>query len=187
MKSQTLTLNKILFFSDVEIAADYIFWNVEHMCRKYAKLAAYSIFFHPSAVMPIFLYSIYCIVVGTFDATKFRLPFYIVLPFGTQTIWGFHILCLVEYNIGISYVYCMLSIASYFVCSCFYVDALCEYFEYLIGSVENTVKQSELVKKNAWKTLKLHQKAIDQMKKAIELHVNILEYVFLRVYSEYYS
>lgn len=149
------------------------------MCRKYAKLAAYFIFFHPSAVLPIFVYSIYCIFVGSFDATKLKLPFNIILPFDTQTIWGFHILCFVQYNIGISYVFCMLSISSYFVCSCFYIDALCEYFEYLIGCVEKTVKRNVHDKKDVWKTVKLHQKAISQMKKAIELHVNILEYVIV--------
>lgn len=168
--------NELGLLPDDDLEGSFIYWEVEQKCRKYAKAAAIFVIMHPSAIMPTFLYSIYCVAIGSFDASKLFLPFHLMVPFNIQSIWGWYLLCMIQYNLGMVYIFCMVSIISYFVCCCFYIDASCEYFGHLIRSMDGLISRTHKTK-DMWKLLKMYRKATGKIKKAVELHVNILTYV----------
>lgn len=167
-------LNWNLVFAATDGEEASIYRNVEEKCRKIAKMAAYFVLVHPSAVVPTVIYSVICIANGTFDVSKFFLPFHMAIPFDTTKMFGFYALCAFQYNLGLVYIFCMISTTSYFVCCCLYVEAICNQFNCLIQSFGRTFLRCQK-KKNDEEFHALWNKAINEIKSAVELHVGILE------------
>lgn len=165
---------KIISFSaGVDFEVSSIYWNVEEKCRKIAKMTALFVLVHPSAVLPTIIYSVVCIARDNFDASKFFLPFHLVVPFDSTTMCGFYALCTIQYSAGASYIFCIASILSYFVCCCLYVEAICNQFNYSIQLLDQLIIRKQMKDDKDVQTL--FKNAINQIKKAVELHVEILE------------
>lgn len=130
--------------------------------------------FHQSTYVASLFYSIYCIWVGNVDTSTWFLPFHMVVPFDTQTIWGWYIFLLLQFNISLAYITCMIAITSYFLCSCAYIEATRDHFTSLIHSIRANVERKE-IERNLQKNKKICQKIKDELNEAIEFHTKIIE------------
>lgn len=68
----------------------------------------------------------------------------------------------------------MVSTSSYFVCSCLYIDTICDHFEILIHSIENDVEES-LKENKPPLSRKIGQRVKNIVIEAINIHVKALE------------
>lgn len=117
-----------------------IYWAIEQKCRKCTKIIA----FYPLIMMFVAaaFYSIYCILTGNLDTTTWILPYKLSVPFDTRTIHGWYCLWFIQTNVGISYSVVMVTISTYFACCCFYIDGICEHFDYLIHSINQHMESN---------------------------------------------
>lgn len=140
-----------------------MYWENEQKCRKFTTIMSYYVFAHQSIVMASLCYSIYCICIGNWDTSTFVLAFNIVVPFNTRHLFGWYIQWLIQLCMSISYVLCVVSVTSYFVCCCFYVQAICDHFNLLIDSIDqNDEPCAERIQET-------------KMTEAIEIHVKVFE------------
>lgn len=148
-----------------------IYWKTERKCRKLTKLMPC----YPLMLMFVaaVLYSIYCMITGNRDTTTWILPYKMSVPFNTRTIHGWYILWFVQSNTGLSYSLVMVTISSYFVCCCFYIEALCDHFDYLIHSLKDVTEENEAIK-NFQEKMQTIKNTISQ---AVCIHIKVFEYV----------
>lgn len=92
-------------------------------------------------VFPLF-YSIYCICLGNFDTSTYYLPLRTATPFNNDSLLGWYQIYLIQFCAGITYMFSMVA-TLYFVGCCFYLEALCDHFDYLIESIDNEFHQDE--------------------------------------------
>lgn len=142
-----------------------MYWKNEQKCRKFTKIMTYYVLLHQSIVMACLFYSIYCITVGNLDTSTWVIAFNIVVPFDTQSLFGWYLQWLIQLSMSISYVLSVVSVTSYFVCCCFYIQTICDHFDMLVKSIEQ--KDGEIGERTQEK------KIIE----AIEIHVKVFEYV----------
>lgn len=111
-----------------------IYWNTERKCRQLTKLMP----LYPLMLMFVaaILYSFYCLLTGNLDTTTWILPYRMSVPFNTKPIHGWYLFWFLQANTGMSYSLVMVTISSYFVCCCFYIEAVCKHFDYLIYSLK---------------------------------------------------
>lgn len=140
-----------------------MYWENEQKCQKFTKWFFYYVFAHQSIVMASLCYSFYCIFVGNRDTSTFVLAFNIVVPFDTRHLFGWYVQWLIQLSMSISYVLSVVSVTSYFVCCCLYVQAICDHFNLLINSIDqNGEPYDERIQKT-------------EMIEAIEIHVKVFE------------
>ncbi|XP_055305885.1 odorant receptor 22c-like [Sitodiplosis mosellana] len=144
------------------------------MCRKYTKLIFGYIFCHQSTFGAALLYSFYLIRFGNFDTSTWFLPFTMVVPFDTSSVEGWYWFWFIQFSASLSYIMCMVSVSSYFMCCCFYIEAICDRFGVIINSIRKSVKQNQ-IEKDKPKFLENRSKIRDQIHDAIDLHVNIFQ------------
>lgn len=154
------------------------------MCRKQTKIMGFYIFVNQSTYVTASLYSIYCMISGNWDAKTWPLPFDFSVPFNDRTVWGWYIVCLLQFNLSLCYAFGLISVSSYYFCSCKYIITLCEHMRILIHSATTIFapKDEDTVSK---KTKKLFDnmknepqsllEAQNQLKRAIELNLKIFE------------
>lgn len=150
-----------------------IYWINEQKCQKYTKRIAYYLFFHMSIFFLNFLNAIINIILGNLNTSTWSLSFTMSVPFDKTCVWGWLLTSFIEINTAISYSFCMVSITSYFICCCFYIEALCEHFDALIKLSGNEVER--IREKNQQITGKFYLKAHNQLSEAVKLHVKIFE------------
>lgn len=136
-------LNQIknIFFQtahDVEIVD--LYRKNEQKCYKYSRRASLYIIFNQISFISSFVYSIFMLLTSTFDASKLLLPFNFVVPFNTQTLWGWYLMWFLQFNTGISYIFSTVSVISYFMCCCYYIGAICDHFDILIEMIKNDLE-----------------------------------------------
>lgn len=151
-----------------------IYWTTEQNCRKYTKLIFSYIFCHQSTFGAALCFSFYCLYTGNFDTSTWFLPFAMVVPFDTSTFEGWYLFLFIQISISFSYITCMVSISSYFVCSGFYIEAICDHFAFLIYSIQETIKINRN-ENDQKKILRNHLKIKDKIQEAIGIHVDIYE------------
>lgn len=182
MKDQKSTIYIIFFscfffvflFSADGTEASEIYWDTEKKCRKYTKIIVNYVFSHQTMIMCSLLYSVYCICHGNFDTSTWPLIFNMVVPFDTSTIWGWYLLWFLQFNIGLSYALCVVSVASYFMSCCFYITSICDDFKFLMRSINTNIKLNQN-EKNPREHEKNSRKIQNQMHKLVELHVKMYE------------
>lgn len=131
----TISLKNFIADDRSEIAN--IYWNTEQRCIKIAKLMPC----YPAMLMFLgaLIYSFYCLHVGNRDTSTWILPYKISLPFVDDIYWnsihGWYLLWFIQANLALSYSLIMVLISAYFVCCCFYIEALCKHFTHLIHSL----------------------------------------------------
>lgn len=151
-----------------------IYWNIEQNCRKYTKLLFSYIFCHQTTFGAALCFSFYCLYTGNLDTSTWFLPFAMVVPFDTSTFEGWYLFWLIQFNISLSYITCMVSISSYFFCSGFYIEAFCDHFAFLINSIQKTVERNRN-EKDQKEIHENHLKIKDKIQEAIDIHVNIYQ------------
>lgn len=109
---------------------------------------------------------------GTFDPSALPLPYYMIVPFDTTTIWGWYLLWFIQCMMSSTYAVCVLSTTSYFICNCIYIGTICEHFDLLFASLEKDVEQ---IRNRNSNFIRLRDKALKCLHQAIEIHVKVYE------------
>lgn len=150
-----------------------IYWRIEQKCRKCTKLIA----FYPLNLMFLaaVLYSIYCISIGNLDTSTWILPYTLSVPFNTRSIHGWYALWFIQTQIGISYSAVLVTISTYFVCCCFYIVGLCENFDYLINTLEESDEASNGQTENAMSNKQRIRIMKVNFSKSVIIHNKIFE------------
>lgn len=154
-----------------------IYWNAEKKCRKYTKILACFIPLNQLIYGTAFILSFYKIFIGHLDTSTWVLPFSLSVPFNTETIFGWYILCSIQFVMAFSYSSCISTTTSYFISSCFYIDAICDHFDSLIDSIKDDTQQTDEVKRfNPIKsTKKMYGNFELKFRKAVEINVKLYE------------
>lgn len=97
-----------------------------------------------------------------------------VVPFDTRTLYGWYLLWFFQFNLGLSYALCYISVTSYFLCCGFYIIALCDDFKLSIKLIGATIELNQN-EKNSQNYEENYRKIKKQMKKLVEIHVKIFE------------
>lgn len=151
-----------------------IYWKNEQKCRKYTKIIAYYVFFNQTAYMMVLISPIYSIAIGNINPSNWKLMYDLILPFDKSQLFGWFVHYFAQFNVGLTYSLILVSVTSYFVCCCFYIDSTCEHFDILINSIRNSIQfndtEDETMKVSAnWRKVK------QQLSEAVNLHVDIFE------------
>lgn len=150
------------------------YWSVEQKCRKYTQnILLYLVPQHVMFVIAILKCS-YDIIRGHYDTSAWNLPLHISVPFNTETFSGWLLLLFIQLNISMGYSLTMISVTSYFICCCFYLDAICCHFDMLINTVKKDVENNQ-VEKVYFKYRKREQQIRKNLHNAIEVHGNVYE------------
>ena len=70
----------------------------------------------------------------------------------------------------------MVSVSSYFVCCCLYIETICDNFAAIIVSIQKLIERNQ-IENNKRKILENQIKIKYQIRDAVELHVNIFRWV----------
>lgn len=162
-----------------------IYWKTEEKCRKVTKLMPC----YPLILMFVaaVIYSIYCMLTGNRDTTTWILPYRMIVPFDTVSIHGWYLLWFIQSNVGFSYSVVMVTISSYFACCCFYIQTLCDHFEYLIDSLKNIVEENP-AKGNVSLSERKRLKMKETLSQAVCIHIKTFEFVnFTLQYLNHFS
>lgn len=151
------------------------YWKIEQKCRQYTKYTFIYNYYQNSIFVICFIYATFRIwSLGDEDASAFYLPYILSVPFNSQTLLGWHLELIVQFNGGISYSLPLVTATCYFVCCNFYVGAICDHFDMILNSIEkNVVKlRNETNTNNRQKIQgKIDKKTI----KLVDIHNEIFE------------
>lgn len=163
---------------DNNILATY--WNAEQKCRDYATRFACYVPINVGVAVAALFHSIYCILIGNYDTSAWILPVELIVPFSTQSIWGWYLLWFINFNIMFFYSADMSSITAYFLSCCVYIGAISDHFDLLYNSIVDDVERNQN-EKNPIKYGRRYQKIKEQMSKLVEVHVHLFEYVLFSI------
>lgn len=162
------------FFSEYENDEVYnIYWINEQKCRKYIKVIGSYVILPASGFIIVFMHAVGCIAFGIYDTSLWHLIMFTTQPFSSTHVYGWFATWLLQLSMTLAYGACMISITSYFMSCCFYIDAMCKHFQLLLNAVKQSVetKVSQNIgmsNTKCWDNTKL-------LCKAIECHIKILE------------
>lgn len=156
----------ILFVSVADEGISAIYWKNEQKCRQFTSGMISIVFFQQTTFFGSFVYSIYCVWNGDYDTSKWILLFNLIVSFETSTLWGWYLIWFIQVNMAVIYVLGMITTTSYFVCSCFYIEAICDHFAQLLHSTSNVIKRNK-----SQRNLKTREKLFH----AIKIHAKIFE------------
>lgn len=150
------------------------YWNTE---QKYSKITVISFmscvqFTYHAALW----WSFYCILAGNMGPSTWLMPFVLAMPFRTDTLSGWYMMWFFTSSMDFCYISCMSSITLYFVSTCFYIEAMCEHFKFLLHSIELDVMRSQQ-DVNAHNDRKIVVQINSLVRRVVELHVQIYELV----------
>lgn len=118
-----------------------IYISVEQKCRQFTKQMISFVLFQQVSFVFAFFYSIYCIHVGNFDTSTYYLPLRLASPFEINSLFKWYLFWVFEFVGGITYLGGTVVVALYFVCCCFYLQALCDHFDCLIEQVDDELSK----------------------------------------------
>lgn len=150
-----------------------LYWNAEQNSRKITVKLSYIMLTTGTVILPT-IKSIFDISNGKYDTSAWVLPFFISVPFNTESILGWYLLLLININIGVAYTLSMCTITSYFISCCYYVTAICKHFDFMIDTIENDV-QFYKYEKNFHKSNELDKKIKENLCKSMEIHNKVYE------------
>lgn len=113
----------------------------------------------------VILYSIYCMLNGNYNTSSWLQPYNLVVPFETESIFGWFKLYLVQCYLGTVYSLSKSSVTSYFMSCCLYVTALCEHFALKVAEIK------------AINTKRLKMKGFEVRKANIDIKIKMNELV----------
>lgn len=145
------------------------YWANEQKCRRITDLLIKYISFNQSTFVVALIYAFYNISIGNMNTSTWFLPFSMDPPFNTESFTGWFILWFFQQNMSLAYITCMVTITSYFVCCCFYIETMCNHFDLLmrLKREKSNTKRRESKENGPRFKEKLHE--------AVKLHINIFE------------
>lgn len=152
-----------------------MYWEIEQKCCFYTKLLLYYIYGHQMPVVAALSHAIYCICTGDFNTSVWDLPFSVVVPFDTQSIWGWLLKWLFEFGAGFAYILCMIIPTTYFFCFCLYIVAICNHFELMIDHIRFDIEQIQSDTTGRHKHANMWHDVRKNVFQLIDMHVNALE------------
>lgn len=150
------------------------YWRVEQKCRKLSNMIHSFIPANMSMFVASIFSAIYYIFIGNLDTSTWLQPFSVSVPFETETIWKWFIFLFIQFNIGFSYSICISPTIAYFVCCCLYIGGICDQIDFMIASIANEVKMSQL-EGNHSEFQQRNRKIKRELNQLIELHANMHE------------
>lgn len=120
------------------------------------------------------LFPFYNICVGNLDTSSWKLTYNIIVPFSRATVFGWLMTWFVEFNMAFTYALSVVSGTSYFVCCCFYLEAICKHFDLNMRLVDEKAKVKTVGETSA-KKLDRARQIKDLLNESVKLHVDILE------------
>lgn len=148
----------------------------EMKCRESIKFMASYICFNMSTFVGALIYAIYSICIGNHDNSSWMLPLNIVLPFDTSTISGWFVEWFLQCNAGFSYAISVSLSSMYFVCLCLNIITICNHFDFLLESVDQSLMQiqnEKIPKKRKIVWFNINRTLCE----AVKIHVKVNEYV----------
>lgn len=118
---------------------------------------------------PAILLSIIDMCKGNFDTSTWFFYPKMVVPFSTETVFGWYVRLIFDNYGGWSYALTIVTIIAYLVGCCTYIGALCEHFRTIIRECD------ELVNNYGHDKGKHNEIFTEKLKLAVSLHVNIFE------------
>lgn len=110
------------------------------------------------------------IYIGRFNTSSWPHLFNFAVPFDARSVLGWYLLWFIQFNVDFLHVFCMVFISSYFICCCYYVEGICEHFNFVMQSIKRAVDEND-VEKTAEKCQKIRQKITE----AVKIHVEIFQ------------
>lgn len=151
-----------------------IFYNTEQKCRKYSKTIVNFIYVNQIPHVGAFLFAVYNMMIDNYDTSTWILPFEVYLPFDATHPSGWFLKWFLVFHTCVVYISCFTVILSYFISCCFYIDALCENFDFLHNSAMEDV-QLNLMEKNSKMSRGRSQQIREKMCKTVTVHVKGFE------------
>lgn len=152
-----------------------VYWTTEQKCRQYTNIISFTyVMFFEGTFVIIFIYAIYSILIGKFDASLLFLPYYMVVPFDTTTKFGWFLKWTIQSIMSFNYSMCVLATTSFFFCCCLYIAAICKHFTILFVSIAEDSEQLRNVNESS-KRWKLQKKIGKKLRQAVELHITIFK------------
>lgn len=166
-----------------------IYWKVEQKCRQFITKLTILVLIQQTSYIIALLFSIYCIyILQNFDTSTYFLPLRVAAPFETDTIFRWYLFFALEFTFGVSYMLSVIPTISYFVCCCFYLNALSEHFDHLIALVEAEFHQNHSdANDQVSKVVKESRIAGKLLRNAIDHHNKIYEWVFHFLFSLFFA
>lgn len=107
------------------------YWNIELKCRRVTRIMVNLVFVHQLPYIAVF-YTICRIYVGNFDTSSWPHLFNFAVPFDAKSVFGWYLLWFIQFIVDFLHVFCMVFNSSYFVCCCYYVEGICEHFDFVM-------------------------------------------------------
>lgn len=137
----------------------------DQKCRKFIRKMGTYIIFHLFTFVAPLIHAIVSILSGNYDVSTFNLPFNLVVPFNTQTIFGWCFEWFIQLNTGLSYALCMITSTTYFVCFSLDIVAMCEHFNLICCDVDRM--RSRVNHQKLWGNVPI------KFRHAIEIHAKL--------------
>lgn len=136
----------------------------------------YYLLYHACPFVSPMIFAIFGIRSEQTDMSAYILPFKMVLPFDTLSMWGWCLEWFIQLNVGLSYALCMIMATNYFIYYCYNIVATCIHFQLLIDSIRDDVEQIQTEydgqqqhRRVAW------QKIRTKLANSVALHVKSIE------------
>lgn len=118
------------------------YWIAEQKSYQYIRKLSIFVFFQTFSIVFIFFFSIYLIWIGNVDTSTYFLPLRLAAPFSTDTLLGWYTFWFYQFVDIIAFLGAAIVTALHFGGYCFYLQALCDHFDYLIQSNDNELNQN---------------------------------------------
>lgn len=163
-----------LYFSVQQKDIINLYWNVEQKCRKFTKIIGCYIWLNQSMYAAAIVVSVLSMMNRDFDTSKWILPWGVPFDTNDLSIFSWYLLWFSQFGYGFAYSSSTISVATYFVCCCFYIGGLYDHFGFLIESIKNDLElnQSEENDENRHKRIQLIK---EKLGKAVCVHAKMYE------------
>lgn len=169
-------LNFNLTDSDDKESYSQLYRITDQKCRKITKLMGYYLIYHACPFVSPLIFAIIGIQSGQTDMTEYILPFKMVLPFNTLSVWGWCLEWFIQLNVGLSYALCMIIATNYFIFYCYHIVAICIHFQLLISSIRDDVERIQAKSGNRERYRKVAWQSIsEKLARLVAIHVKSIE------------
>lgn len=117
----------------------------------------------------------YYISIGNFDTATWPTVFQMPIPIDTTSIFGWYLVYTGDTIMDIIFMLGNILATTYFVSCCFYIDAICDHFEFCIASIQTNLDGRHESLPDVQMTKKIDTEIMDRINQAIRIHYEILE------------
>lgn len=151
-----------------------MYWNIEKKCKIFTKRMSIYVPLNQIMLIGPLLSTFYCVFIGNFDTSTWKLPFDHAVPFNTKNIWKWYLLWIFQFNVGLFYAALISGLTAYFTCFCFYINGIGNHCDMLVASLQSNVDQNR-TNPNLQQYRKYSSEIKKELCKVIEIHVKAFE------------